>query len=252
MRPPQPSNDDLARIADGVDLEHVLGQVEANGGNLQGGWLPGSGLRDSNHFGPLRSGAGAIHPICYGANSSITIRPETVRAPACEPVQAQLGRAGLIGYSGACPSSPCPATVACCSCCPAPRAPARPRCRAAWVSDHSDLNLSISVTTRAPRPGEKDGREYHFVDRKTFDAMAGRGEFLEWAEVHDHCYGSPKGADHEVAGRGAGRAVRHRLAGRPQHRRRRARGHGEGLHPAAVHGPTFGGASTPGPRTRPR
>src|SRR6201999_2150418 len=40
------------------------------------------------------------------------------------------------------------------------------------VADHSDLNLSISVTTRGPRPGEKDGREYHFVDRKVFDSMA--------------------------------------------------------------------------------
>ena len=61
------------------------------------------------------------------------------------------------------------------------------------VSDHEDLNLSISATTRKPRPGEKDGREYHFVERRTFDAMAAGGEFLEWAEVHDHCYGSPKG-----------------------------------------------------------
>jgi guanylate kinase len=60
------------------------------------------------------------------------------------------------------------------------------------VSDHQDLNLSISATTRKPRPGEKDGREYHFVDRKAFDAMVERGEFLEWADVHDHRYGSPR------------------------------------------------------------
>ena len=60
------------------------------------------------------------------------------------------------------------------------------------VADHADLDLSISATTRDPRPGEQDGREYHFVDRLTFDAMAARGEFLEWAEVHEHCYGSPK------------------------------------------------------------
>jgi guanylate kinase len=60
------------------------------------------------------------------------------------------------------------------------------------VADHSDLNLSISATTRKPRPGEKDGREYHFVGRPEFDAMIGRAEFLEWAEVHDHRYGSPK------------------------------------------------------------
>jgi guanylate kinase len=61
------------------------------------------------------------------------------------------------------------------------------------VADHPDLNLSISATTRKPRPGEKDGREYHFVDRPEFDAMIGRGEFLEWAEVHDQRYGSPRG-----------------------------------------------------------
>jgi len=60
------------------------------------------------------------------------------------------------------------------------------------VADHPDLNLSISATTRKPRPGEKDGREYHFVDRAEFDEMVKRGQFLEWAEVHDHRYGSPK------------------------------------------------------------
>jgi len=60
------------------------------------------------------------------------------------------------------------------------------------VADHAELELSISATTRAPRPGEVDGREYHFVDRPTFDAMVERGEFLEWAAVHGHRYGSPK------------------------------------------------------------
>ena len=60
------------------------------------------------------------------------------------------------------------------------------------VADHADLDLSISATTRAPRPGEKDGREYHFVDRSTFDDMIDRQQFLEWAEVHEHRYGSPR------------------------------------------------------------
>lgn len=60
------------------------------------------------------------------------------------------------------------------------------------VADHSDLMLSISCTTRAPRPGEEEGREYYFVDRPTFDAMIARGEFLEWADVHDNRYGTPK------------------------------------------------------------
>ena len=60
------------------------------------------------------------------------------------------------------------------------------------VADHAGLELSISATTRAPRPGEEDGREYHFVDRPTFDAMIEADAFLEWANVHEHRYGSPK------------------------------------------------------------
>lgn len=60
------------------------------------------------------------------------------------------------------------------------------------VADHADLSLSISATTRAPRPGEEDGREYHFVTREAFDGMLVADAFLEWAEVHEHCYGSPK------------------------------------------------------------
>ena len=60
------------------------------------------------------------------------------------------------------------------------------------VADHADLQLSVSATTRAPRPGEADGREYHFIDRAKFDAMVAAGAFLEWAEVHEHCYGTPK------------------------------------------------------------
>jgi guanylate kinase len=48
--------------------------------------------------------------------------------------------------------------------------------------------LSVSYTTRAPRPGEANGREYHFVDAATFKAMLERGEFLESAEVHGHHY----------------------------------------------------------------
>jgi len=50
--------------------------------------------------------------------------------------------------------------------------------------------LSVSYTTRAPRPGEQHGREYHFVDAATFAAMLERGEFLESAEVHGHRYGT--------------------------------------------------------------
>jgi guanylate kinase len=60
------------------------------------------------------------------------------------------------------------------------------------VADHADLTLSVSATTRDPRPGEEDGREYHFVDRPAFDAMIETGAFLEWANVHEHRYGSPQ------------------------------------------------------------
>src|SRR5579863_9781483 len=57
---------------------------------------------------------------------------------------------------------------------------------------HPEIRLSISVTTRAPRPGELDGREYHFVGRAEFDSLAAGGQFLEWAEVHEHFYGTPR------------------------------------------------------------
>ena len=54
------------------------------------------------------------------------------------------------------------------------------------------VQLSISYTTRAPRPGEQDGREYHFVDSQTFRTLRDRGEFLEWAEVHGNYYATSK------------------------------------------------------------
>ena len=55
------------------------------------------------------------------------------------------------------------------------------------------IDLSISVTTRPPRPGEVDGRDYHFIDRAQFDAMVARGELLEWAQVFSNRYGTPRG-----------------------------------------------------------
>jgi guanylate kinase len=59
------------------------------------------------------------------------------------------------------------------------------------LADHSELELSISCTTRDPRPGEQDGREYHFIDRAGFDAMVEQDAFFDWADVHEHRYGSP-------------------------------------------------------------
>lgn len=70
------------------------------------------------------------------------------------------------------------------------------------VSDHTDLQLSISNTTRAPRPGEHEGRDYHFVDRPTFQGMVGEDAFLEWAEVYGNYYGSPKAPIMEALDRG--------------------------------------------------
>jgi guanylate kinase len=62
------------------------------------------------------------------------------------------------------------------------------------VAAEPDLTLSISATTRAARKGELDGREYHFTSAPDFDAMVAAGEFLEWAEVHEHRYGTPRAA----------------------------------------------------------
>ncbi len=55
-----------------------------------------------------------------------------------------------------------------------------------------DLRMSVSVTTRAKRPGEVDGRDYFFVDEARFKAMAANDDLLEWAEVFNHRYGTPR------------------------------------------------------------
>jgi guanylate kinase len=60
----------------------------------------------------------------------------------------------------------------------------------AVLAEDPTLKLSISYTTRPPRPGEKDGREYHFVDEARFLAMRDQGEFLESALVHGNHYGT--------------------------------------------------------------
>ena len=54
------------------------------------------------------------------------------------------------------------------------------------------VELSVSVTTRPKRSGEVEGRDYRFIDRPRFDAMVRGGELLEWAEVFDNCYGTPR------------------------------------------------------------
>ncbi len=55
-----------------------------------------------------------------------------------------------------------------------------------------DIAMSVSVTTRPPRPGERDGVDYHFTDAAGFEAMRADGALLEWARVFDHFYGTPK------------------------------------------------------------
>lgn len=59
------------------------------------------------------------------------------------------------------------------------------------VGEFPDFGFSVSFTTRAPRAGEVDGRDYVFTTRADFEARRDRGEFAEWAEVHGNLYGTP-------------------------------------------------------------
>ena len=75
----------------------------------------------------------------------------------------------------------------------------------ALLKREPNIRLSISFTTRAPRPGEQDGREYHFVDRGKFESMIAAGDFLEHANVYGNYYGTSKrwieeqiAGDHDV------------------------------------------------------
>ena len=61
----------------------------------------------------------------------------------------------------------------------------------ALLARHPELHLSISATTRSPRPGEEDGVSYYFLTRQQFNGMVSNGEFLEWAEFANNCYGTP-------------------------------------------------------------
>jgi guanylate kinase len=60
------------------------------------------------------------------------------------------------------------------------------------MASDDGVAMSVSATTRPVRPGEVDGRDYHFVDDARFDAMVGEGAFLEWAHVFGHRYGTLK------------------------------------------------------------
>jgi guanylate kinase len=62
----------------------------------------------------------------------------------------------------------------------------------AIIKDDKNIVYSVSTTTRVPRAGEKNGREYFFVDEKTFKRDIKSGKFIEWAKVHDNYYGTSK------------------------------------------------------------
>ena len=60
------------------------------------------------------------------------------------------------------------------------------------LQEDDEIAMSVSATTRPMRPGEVEGKDYHFVDQAQFDRMVEAGEFYEWARVFDFCYGTPK------------------------------------------------------------
>ena len=60
------------------------------------------------------------------------------------------------------------------------------------VNQVADLNFSVPFTTRRPRPGEVDGRDYFFVDDATFDSMVAQDGFVEWVQVYERRYGTGK------------------------------------------------------------
>ncbi len=74
-------------------------------------------------------------------------------------------------------------------------------CRA-LLREMSDLHLSVSATTRQPRPGEQDGIDYYFLHRKQFEKMIADNQLLEWAEVYGYYYGTPAEPVREAISRG--------------------------------------------------
>ncbi len=70
------------------------------------------------------------------------------------------------------------------------------------LASDSGLEMSVSATTRPMRPGEVDGKDYHFVDLERFRAMVAAGEFLEWAHVFGHRYGTPHAPVDAILSRG--------------------------------------------------
>ena len=75
------------------------------------------------------------------------------------------------------------------------------------IADRLGFFYSISHTTRPRRPSEKDGRDYHFVNRAQFDNMINKGDFLEWSEVYGNLYGTERRPILRQAGEGTGGVV---------------------------------------------
>ncbi|MDE2039234.1 MAG: guanylate kinase [Elusimicrobia bacterium] len=71
------------------------------------------------------------------------------------------------------------------------------------LARRAELRCSVSATTRRPRPGEREGKHYFFLDAAEFKRRIARGEFLEWALVHDHYYGTPRRFIESAVGGGA-------------------------------------------------
>lgn len=65
-----------------------------------------------------------------------------------------------------------------------------------------DLKLSVSCTTRQPRPGEIEGVHYFFVTKERFEELVASGQMLEWATVHGNCYGTPRGYVEQMLSQG--------------------------------------------------
>lgn len=72
----------------------------------------------------------------------------------------------------------------------------------ALLKRHGDMQVSVSHTTRAPRPGEQDGVHYHFVSVADFKTLIGKDEFFEWAEVFGNYYGTSKSAIRDLLSQG--------------------------------------------------
>ena len=87
-------------------------------------------------------------------------------------------------------------------------------------AERPDIWLSVSVTTRSPRPGELNGREYHFVTDAAFEAMVARGELLEWARFAGKMYGTPRAPVEERVAAGVPTLLEIDIAGARQVRDR--------------------------------